>query len=41
MYLSRYASESIGYWEDRLVWELQDAHAELSRIIRLENGDSP
>ena len=39
MYLSRYGSEPSHSWDNRLVWELDDAYAEMGRIIRLENGN--
>jgi hypothetical protein len=41
VYLSHYASEPIGSWDARLVWELEAAHAEMSRLIMRENGKTP
>ena len=39
IYLSHYASEPIGAWDNREVWELDAAHSALSDLIRRENGE--
>lgn len=39
IYLSRYGSEPISIWEDKPVWVLDDAYAEMGRLIARENGD--
>ena len=39
-YLSHYASEPMASWDGRPVGELEDAYAEVSRIIARENGKS-
>lgn len=41
IYLSHYASEPMSSWNDRTTWELDDAHADLNRIIKMENGEKP
>ena len=40
IYLSRYGSEPISIWEDKPVWVLDDAYAEMGRLIARENGDN-
>jgi hypothetical protein len=39
VYLSHYASEPMLSWEDRTVWELQDAYMAVNDLIKLENGE--
>lgn len=41
IYLSRYGSEPVWGWDDRLVWELDAAYAEMNRLILRENGKTP
>lgn len=37
VYMSHYASEPMSAWDDKLTWDLDEAYAEVSRLIRREN----